>query len=183
MKTEKKCWFCYFVLIAIILICLNSCISQRRCNDKYPTVSSINIKDSTVITHETRYKDTLINTYIEIPMRVERDSVIFTYQNGKIDPVKPLILKGRYSSSETWFANNKLYGQLTESGWINLQVELKMKTDYIKELQKKVSEKQSVKGVKETPKLVKISAWFGLICFVLILAYSANKIFRIIRYQ
>lgn len=183
MNTEKKCWFCYFVLIAIILICLNSCISQRRCNDKYPPVSSTNIKDSTVITHITRYKDTIINKVVEIPSLIKRDSVIFTYQNGKVYPVKPLILKGRYSSSETWFANNKLYGQLTESGWINIQFELKTKNDSITILKKIVSEKQSVKVVKETPKLVKISAWFGLICFVLILAYSANKIFRIIRYQ
>ena len=80
-----ECMLCYhnlnfkrmkYLSILILFIVLSGCVTQRRCNDKYPPVQSVNIKDSVVIREETRYRDSVINVVVEIPKTVVRDSVV-----------------------------------------------------------------------------------------------------------
>ena len=169
------------IIYLLVVLLLAGCVTQRRCNDKYPTVSSTNTKDSIVIRDSVVFKTVYNNIPVIIPDTVIKDSVRIV--DGKGFPaLTPLVLRGRFSTATSWVNSGVLYGRLDEGGTIMLRVKNVMQERYIKELRSKLTEKQSVKIVKETPKLVKILAWIGGILSVLVLTYFANKIFGFTRY-
>lgn len=48
----------FFLYILSLTICIASCVTQQRCNDKFPP--QIIVKDSTILKDTTYYKDTAI---------------------------------------------------------------------------------------------------------------------------
>jgi hypothetical protein len=160
-------------LIPFLLIILaTGCVTQRRCNDKFPAEQSTNIRDSIRYSDITVYDTVTFTKWVEIKKYVSRDSVVVRYVDGKAVTDK-LILKGRYSEAVIWMQNNVLKGELTESGWIPIQTSLIMANRTIKEYRDK--SKTEVKIVTEyrTKKFVKILAWAGGICISLLLLYVA----------
>ena len=161
-----------YLSILIVLIMLSGCVTQRRCNDKFPPVQSINVKDSVVIREEIRYRDSIINVVVPIPKTVVRDSVVIVYKDGK-DPQGKLYLNGKFSKAVVWIQNNMLRGELTESGWIPLQVKVIMQDKYIKELRSNKSDSVKVVAEYKTRKIVKVFAWIGAGFTFLLLLYIA----------
>ena len=164
------------LLTIVLLIILTGCATQRRCNDKFPPVSSTNVKDSTVITYQTRYYDTTIYKVVEIPKYIVRDSVVIQYVNG-VYYFKPLMLKGQYSTATVWVEKQTLKGQLEEGGWLPITLKLQMAEKTIKELRSQVSQTVTVKEVKYIPKYVKVFGWIGFGCVVLLLIYIGILVF------
>lgn len=160
----------------ILLILLSGCITERRCNEKYPLIYSTQLRDSVVIIEQIEFKDTLIKTYVEIPKVTIRDSVILIYKNGEALTVKPLFLKGNYSTAQSWLNSGKLFGRLDEGGAIELSAKIKIQEKTITELQKQVSEKTQIKPVKYVPKLTKFTSIVGITFLSLLLIYLIIKI-------
>ena len=161
----------YLILLAAITM-LSGCVTQRRCNDKYPPVQSVNVKDSVVIREEIRYRDSTIYMVFPIPKTVVRDSVVIVYKDGKY-PQGKLYLNGKFSKAVVWIQNNMLRGELTESGWIPLQVKVIMQDKYIKELRSNKSDSVKVVAEYKTRKIVKVFAWIGAGFTFLLLLYIA----------
>ena len=72
-----------------------------------------------------------------------------------------------------WIQNNMLRGELTESGWIPLQVKVIMQDKYIKELRSNKSDSVKVVAEYKTRKIVKVFAWIGAGFTFLLLLYIA----------
>lgn len=163
------------LILSLILISLSSCITQRRCNDKFPPEQSVNIKDSTVITYETKFRDSVVKVIVNIPKTVIRDSVVVRYEGGKCTSDK-LTLTGKYSQAEVWMQNSILKGELTEGGWIPLQVKITMQERYIKELRQKSTEKQTVKMVEYIPKWKLLFFYIGLGAVCIAIGFGIKKL-------
>lgn len=168
----------YHLILLLGIILLSSCVTQRRCSDKFPQVSTTNIKDSTVITHETRYYDSIIYKVVEIPKLVKRDSVVIRYENGQAVTDR-LYLKGRYSEAIAYLDGSRLKGQLTESGWLTVEMKLKLQEKTIKELQSKTTETVKIVPQKYVPGFVKLLAWVGGLFLLLILLFIAYKVAKV----
>jgi len=172
---ELFLWSAY-ILAMIVVIMLTGCTTQRRCNDKFPQVSSTAIRDSIVITHETRFKDSIIFQIVKIPKYEVRDSVVIRYQ-GEI--LEKLYLAGRYSSVWCWVENSFLKGKLTEGGYIELESKIKVQQDVITKLQNSSSETVKVVTEYRTKPFVKYLAWFGGSVLILLILYVAYRIVKV----
>lgn len=162
------------ILISVILL-FTGCITQRRCNEKYPPEQSINIKDSTVITYETVYRDSIFFDTVQITKYVTRESVEVRYVDGKCQS-DTLTLKGHYSSAVVFMQNSVLKGELTEEGWIPLQVKITMQDRYIKELRQKSTEKETVRMVEYIPKWKLWFFYIGLAGSFVLLGLGISKL-------
>lgn len=161
-----------YLSILIVLIMLSGCVTQRRCNDKFPPVQSdtqqdsVNIRDSVV----PRY----VNMKIPVPVPFLRikDSVAIRYENAQAASDR-LILKGSFSEAIVQVKNGKLSGELTESGVMTLRVQNVMYDHYYKEYRSKKSERVNVVTEYKTRKIVKVFAWIGAGFTFLLLLYIA----------
>lgn len=163
-------------LLIITLIILSGCVTERRCNQKFPPAESVNIKDSTVITEVLIPRDTLIKTFVEIPRLNIKDSTIITYKDGTYW-VSKLTLKGRYSEASAWIEGSQLKGQLTEGGFIQLAALITYYEKRVKELRLLSEKKTTVKEVKYIPKYVKVLAWIGGIFLLIVVLYTGVHLY------
>ena len=69
-----------------------------------------------------------------------------------------------------------LRGELTESGWIPLQVKVIMQDKYIKELRANKSDITKVVTVYKTRNFVKVFAWIGAGFVLILLLYITSLI-------
>lgn len=158
------------LLIISMAILLSSCVTQHRCSDKFPPAESINVKDSTIITHEIRYYDSIIYQVVKIPEYIKKDSVVIRYTDGVASTDK-LYLIGHYSQATAWLNGKTLQGELKEGGWIEVETKLRLKDQIIKELRSKTSDTVKIVKEKYIPKFIKILAWIGGVCLSLLLLY------------
>jgi len=154
------------LILMVLAIMAASCVTQSRCERKFPPEQSTIINDSIVITEQTRYYDSIIYTYVQIPKYTVRDSVVIVYKNGEASVVKPLKLQGKYSVAMVWIQNNILRGELTESGWIPIEAKLRLQEKTINELRNKETIKTIVEKEKYVPFFIKVLAWIGGICIL-----------------
>lgn len=157
-------------ILFVFLILLSGCVTQRRCNEKFPPNESTHIKDSTVIKEVMVPHDTLIKTIVEIPKLMIKDSTVIVYQNGTFKVTK-LDLKGRYSEASAWIEGNQLKGQLTEGGFLKLATLITYYEKRVSELRTQVENKTIVKEVKYIPKFVQVLAWIGGIFLLIVILY------------
>lgn len=153
--------------LLVLLILLSGCVTERRCNQKFPPNETI--KDSTVITHEIVKHDTLIRTYVEIPKLNIKDSTVIIYQNGTFKVAK-IVLKGRYSEASAWIEGSRLKGELSEGGFIQLASLITYYEKRVSEL--RTQKKTIIKEVKYIPKTVKILAWIGGVFLLIVILYT-----------
>ena len=136
------------LLIIALAITLTCCITEKKCQKKYPPRV-----DSTVIYKSvTKWRDTVI--YKELP-----PLVIERY----IDVKDTLRLAGNHSKATSWVVGNKLHGLLKE-GENPVKIEYK-----IKEVEdKKIKAVREIERVKFVPKFTQWLAWVGVIALILI---------------
>ena len=168
------------LILLVLAIMAASCVTQSRCDRKYPPEQSTVINDSIVITEQTRYYDTIITKFLEIPRYTVKDSTVLRYKDGIISVPKPLRMVGHYSVALVWVDNNVLKGNLTEQGWIRLTTTIAMQEKTIKELRAKDSTKIIIKEVYKTKGIVKLLAWIGGLCmlvsvFILLVKFIKPK--------
>lgn len=137
------------LLVIAIAITLTGCVTEKKCQKKYPPPV-----DSTVIYKDViKWRDTVI--YKELP-----PLVIERYINVK----DTLRLVGNYSKATSWVVGDKLHGWLKE-GETPVKIEYKIKE--IEVIKTKVV--REVELVKFVPKLTQWLAWVGIIALALII--------------
>ena len=136
------------LFIIALAITLTGCVSEKKCQKKYPPRV-----DSTVIYKDViNWRDTII--YKELP-----PLVIERY----IDVKDTLRLAGNYSKATSWVVGDKLHGWLKE-GEKPVKIEYKIKE--VEVIKTKVV--REVERVKFVPKLTQWLAWVGVIALILI---------------
>jgi len=145
-----------FYLLFLIVTLLSSSCSQRWCNVRYPPIAS---KDSI-------YVETIKKIPVLIPgdtIRVNApvincpDQDIVSVENSKLkQQIK--ILNGKLFSST-----------LIKPDTIKV---------FVPQIKIRVKEIKVPEPIKYVPKIIKLFAWIGATCLLLILGYIALKIFK-----
>lgn len=143
------------LIVATLLLILSGCVTQKRCNKKYPPNESTRI-DSIYIEREiVKWKDTIIYQQLP-PIVVER------YVSIK-DTLK---LIGAYSKAFAWVNGTSLQGELKE-GLKPIKIEYKIKEV---EVEKKVFvDKEKVVNVRYIPIWAKYFIIIGVIACIYVL--------------
>jgi len=99
-------------LLPIILILLISgCVTQRRCDRKFPAQSSVTVKDSIIRTTNTVYRDTTVYVYIKGETKYSTDTVYI--KNGMAYSRKDHLMTS-FADSWAWVQNGRLYHELIQ---------------------------------------------------------------------
>jgi hypothetical protein len=155
------------ILLIILALLLSSCVTQKRCNKKFPPKEFTRI-DSIYIEREiVKYRDTTI--YKDLP------PVIIE----KFTPVKDtLILTGGYSEALCWVFDGNILGTLKE-GLKPVKIEYKIKeVEKIVEVER-IEYKERVNEVKYTPRWVKVLAYIGSASLLALLIIVIIRIKRL----
>lgn len=147
-----------FVAPAIFI----SCATQRRCLEKFPPTTTIEIRD--LIT----YRDTAI--FIPIPADTVRDSIPIISpcpDNKPIRPefkTKPVMVKNRWSTATAWIEHGQLKLELAVNDTTLEFVIDSAVTERVKQI---TINQQFVKPVKYIPKVYKIALTALIIVVIL----------------
>jgi hypothetical protein len=162
-------------IAAIVSFCVaifGSCVTQRRCLEKFPPESTIEIRDSIA------YRDTTI--YFPVPADTIRDSIpvecpeIITGQPApKPKPTKPITVENRWSKATAWIEN----GQLKLNLMINdTTLAIAIDSAVVEKMKLIHQTDQFVKPVKYIPKIYQFAFWamcavvfLGIVKFILLL--------------
>ena len=111
------------LLLAVIALFATSCVTQKKCNEKYPPV----ITEKEVYIHDTvSIKETVRDTTFII--KAGKDSIVYKSDTVKIkDGVvnsKPVVTEGKYATATGQVVNSKLIVKLEERSY-DLEVKLK----------------------------------------------------------
>lgn len=125
-------------IVLYLLLLSTSCISQKRCNEKYPPTTST----------ETNY----IETVKEVPVYLEGDSILIDVPVDCPDQELAEVETGKLKQTISI-----LKGRLLS------RTDVKPDTVYIDvvEVKETIREVKVPQPVKFTPKWIKILAWFG----------------------
>jgi hypothetical protein len=160
-----------FKWAAIVLIALaffNSCVTQRRCLEKFPPTTTTEIRDSI------SYRDTTI--YVPIPTDTVRDSIPVECPEmtpgspaPKPKPTKPVMVKNRWSTAMAWIENGHLkLNLMTNDTTLTFVIDSAV-TERMKQI---TINQQFVKPVKYIPKVYKIA----LIALIIVVFLAVLKI-------
>jgi len=157
-------------LIPILLILtFASCVTQRRCNTKYPPQTVTIIKDS--IRTEIQYKDTTI--FIKLP--VEKVTVFDTvYLKNGVIQFKQINAQTNYATARAWIGSNRLNLELLDKDTtLKFRLENALKTAKYWEL-KATTETKIVEKLF-IPKWAKALSWFGAAFIILTILFLVKK--------
>jgi len=151
-------------LIAFILL-FSGCVTQKRCNEKFPPKSEIIYKDSIIEREITVYVDTII--YVELPPKEVTNTVyVPTPITFKSDTVFAV---GDYSTAKAWIAKRELKLKLNEGAKFKIELNKAIReSTYWKE--RYINDKQT-----EIVEVNKLKKWqislmvIGLISILLII--------------
>jgi len=147
---KNKLW-----LALAFLMLLGSCVTQRRCNIKFPPVSS---RDSVYI-----------ETVKEVPVPVPGDSIIVEVLVNC--PDQDLVdIETSKLIQQIKILNGKLIS--------NTQIKPDTIKVFVKDTKIVIKEVKVPQPVKYVPKIVKIFAWIGGIGIVLVIGYIVLKFVR-----
>jgi len=97
-------------LLAAMLI-FSGCVTQSKCDRKFPPQVMVITKDSIIRTTNTIYKDTLIYVYLKGETKYSTDTVWI--ENGLIRSNKNHLFTS-FADSWAWVENGRLYHQLIQ---------------------------------------------------------------------
>ncbi len=147
------------LIILIGLITFTGCVTEKRCNSKFPPETMIIRKDSIIREKETIYRDTTI--YIHIPGEVQNYNDTIYIKAGQIY-FKPSHLRTSFAESRAWVENGRFKHTLTQNDTtlsLRLKNAIRLTWEraeaYYKEKEVKVVEKRFI------PLVWKIFAIFG----------------------
>jgi hypothetical protein len=127
------------ILFLLLIVTLSGCVTQKRCNRKFPPKTETIYIETVVEKIITKYRDTTI--YVELPAKEIINTVyVPTPIDFKSDTV---FAYGDYSSAKAWVARQKLQIKLNEGGKLKVDLNNAIReTTYWKE--KYLTDKQTV---------------------------------------
>lgn len=153
----------FVLIVSIAAAFFGSCVTQRRCLEKFPPETTVQIRDSIA------YRDTTI--YIPIQADTVRDSIpVECHETTPGSPApkpkntKPVMVKNRWSTAVAWIENGKLKLDLMTNDTTLAFVIDSAVSERVKQI---TINQQFVKPEKYIPKFYKIALWMLVIVFVL----------------
>jgi hypothetical protein len=152
------------ILLLLIAATFTGCITEKRCNSKFPPEVMIIRRDSIFRETKTIYNDTTV--YIQVP----GESVVnteYVYIKGDQIYFKPSYLKTSFAESRAYIQNNRLQHTLTQNDTllpVTIKNAIRLTWDraerYFNQSETKVEK------VKFVPLIYKIFAGFGLLSLI-----------------
>lgn len=153
------------LIVATLLLIVSGCVTQKKCNKKYPPTESTRIDSFYIEKEVVKWKDTIIYQQLP-PIVVER------YVSIK-DTLK---LTGSYSEAFAWVSDGNILGKLNE-GIKPAKIEYKIKEVEVEKEVLKTEYKKEVVKVPYIPLFTKIFMWIGIIFIVFIIIWLLTKRF------
>jgi len=155
------------LLLLLLLLTFSGCVTQNKCNQKYPPVESVITRDSIIRTVQTIYSDTTI--YYQLPA----DTVTEVVEVERATQIKPSVLKTGYSISTAYVKEGRLYHSLIQNDTLlRLNIDNAVRSTW--ESASKFYNKETVKveRVRYIPKWLYVAAAIALMS----LTYLAVKL-------
>jgi hypothetical protein len=153
-----------YILIILLAFLLLGCVTQKRCNEKFPSQSFT--KDSIVYKDKLVYKDTTI--YVPIPGdTVYKDTLVYVDKFTGLVNSKKVYAFTSLAEAIAWVSNSKLYLTLIQKD-TTIEVRLDSALKEVTYWKEKYHSSSSV-VVKETvksPWYMKVLSWIGGVCLV-----------------
>jgi len=149
------------LILLLLLLTFAGCVTQNKCNQKYPPVETIITKDSVIRTVETIYSDTTI--YYQLPA----DTVTEVVEVERATQIKPSVLKTGYSISTAYVKEGRLYHSLIQNDTLlRLNIDNAVRSTW--ESASKFYNKETVKveRVRYIPKWVWLALGVALIALM-----------------
>lgn len=165
---KKLLFFLFIILI------FSSCVTQKKCNSKFPPQTIKERYDSIV------YKDTVIYKDREVEVKIPGETV---YRDSLIPGIpekintKPITLENKYATAKAWIENSKLRLRLDQKDQV-ITFKLDSADKLVKHWQAeyhKERDKETV-TIKVVPKFYKITAISLFVILLLIGVYIYVKI-------
>jgi len=158
----------------IVLTLTASCVTQKRCNRRFPVSPETIIKDSIVYKERIAYKDTTI--FVKLPSDTVYKKDTITIVNGYVY-VAPIYAESKMASAKAWIRQNKLNLMLADKD-TTIEIKLKdaLKTAEFWEFKYKTEKQTIVVKEKYTPRFWKFTGWLGIILTLVLIAYIYLKI-------
>jgi hypothetical protein len=147
------------LIILIALISFTGCVTEKRCNSKFPTEVMIIRKDSIITEKETIFRDTTI--FIRIPGENQYYTDTIYIKDGQLY-FKPSHLRTSFAESRAWIENGHIRHTLTQNDTI-ISVRIKDAIRLTWERAEKYFTKDQTRivEIKVIPKWVQIFAFLG----------------------
>ncbi|KKP52079.1 MAG: hypothetical protein UR43_C0015G0015 [candidate division TM6 bacterium GW2011_GWF2_33_332] len=163
------------LLLAILILFLGSCVTQRKCASKFPPQSVTETKDSIVV------KDSIIYRDRDVPYKIPGDTI----RKDKPIPgipekinISPIILENTYAIAKAWIDNSRLKMELQQKDQV-ITFKLDSADKVSKHWEYKYKNEKQTIVVKEkyTPKVFKVAFWLWIFVIVAGLGYVVLRLF------
>lgn len=163
------------LLLILVALLLSSCVTQRKCDRRFPPETYTQIKDSLVI------KDSVIYSYAEIPVYIKGDTVtkhdtVFKDKKTGLINSKPVYAETDFAKVTAQVVNSQLKLELVQKdSTFNVITDSLMKEVYHWKEQYNSVNTQKVKQVEHIPKVYTIFALIGLLTVIITILYFIFK--------
>ena len=171
-----------FIILPIIFFA--SCVTQKRCNEKYPPVTNIERIHDSIYIHDsvtTIVRDTVV-TIKYGKDTTAKDTTIVNVINGLINS-KQIKVHGELSEASSQVINGKLYLDLKEHAQelkISLKGAVVEKNAYKVLYEKYYREKEKTKIIVKNSKFANFCIWGFSIILTILIATGIYKIKKIL---
>jgi len=162
------------ILLAIIMV-ITGCVTENKCNRKFPPQTIVIRKDSIIRTTNTVYRDTLVYIYIKGETKYSTDTV--WVENGIAYSKKDHLVTS-FADSWAWVENGRLYHELIQKDTLIGQ-EVKDAVRLTWERAERYYNKSEVQV--KTERYIPKWAWWCFWISVASAAFCVYKIYRLIK--
>ena len=169
------------IIIVVLIFLAFGCVTQKRCNLKFPPQTSIEIVYRDSIHEEIRYRDTII--YVPIPGELRTDSIFIPVaspgQNYIPDTARA---ENKYAIAKAWMDWPKIKLNLIQKPQ-TLEFQLKnaiKEANTYRQLYEKEKSKEVVQ-VKYTPKFWKFTGWIGIGFIIVFLVWVGLRVKKLLK--
>jgi hypothetical protein len=160
----------------LIILALTSCVTQKKCNSKFPPEVRIERHDSLIIKDSIIYKDRYVPYYI----KGKTDTIEKLIPVPEKINLAPMRLENTYAYAEAWIENSKLKMKLQLKDQV-ITFKLDSADKVAKHWERLYHETNQTiipPPVRYTSKFAKVCIWYSVISIVIIIAYIFFKYFK-----
>lgn len=160
-----------FLWVILVMVLLSSCVTQSKCDRKFPPQQYTNVKDSLVIKDSTIYSYAEIPVYIKGDTVIKHDTVIKDKKTGLVNS-KPVYAETDFAKAKAQVVNSQLKLDLIQKdSTFKVRTDSLLKEIYHWKEQYNSVNTQKVKQVEYIPRIYSIFALIGLLTVVITILY------------
>lgn len=159
------------LFIGLIMVMLSSCVTQRRCNEKFPPIETYTSKDSTYVKDSIVYQQVEVPVYIKGDTVLKNDTVYRDWFTGLINS-KPVYAETTFAKAKAQVTNGKLSLELIQrDSLFNVKSDSLIKVAYYWKTRLIQERTTAVINKKYIPPFYKITSFMGLFLLTVLVVY------------